>query len=74
MADPDINQDEDGWNQPHVAARLVDGRPMVFINPDLFSDGVTGDSLAEQVAASTNSLLDVAEVHAEDITTSGQEG
>ena len=54
------------WNQPYVAARMVQGRPLVVVNPAVFKDGVSGSNFAEQVAVSVNSLLDVAEVYVED--------
>lgn len=54
------------WNQPYVAARMVQGRPLVVVNPAVFDDKVSGADFAEQVAVSVNSLLDVAEVYVED--------
>lgn len=56
--DKNLNEGPDGWNQPYVSARLFEGRPMVFVNPAVFTDRPSGEVMAEQIAAAVNGLLD----------------
>ena len=49
------------WDQPHVAARIVDGLPTVIINPVVGEGGVSADVLVHEIADAVNGALDAAD-------------